>query len=171
LYGPKLIRTVGAEITELDESRAFCVAMAAALTVIVASKLGLPVSSTHIALGGVFGVGFLREYLKKRYASMLHEIMDRHTGLENERLRRFLVHFGKASVDDMEAMLRQVKKADDHFGLSKKERKRLKKIYREKLVKRSVLNKIVAAWLITVPASAFLAGLLFFVLRDFPVHF
>ncbi len=171
LYGPKLIRTVGNEITELDESRAFCVAMAAAITVIVASKLGLPVSSTHIALGGVFGVGFLREYLKKRYASMLHEIMDRHTGIQNQELNRFLMDFGKASVDDMEAMLRQVKKADDHFGLNKKERKRLKKIYREKLVKRSALNKIVAAWLITVPASAFLAGLVFMLLKDLPVQF
>ena len=59
LYGPKLIRTVGTEITELDQMRAFCIAMAAALTVIVATQLGLPVSSTHIAVGAVFGVGFL----------------------------------------------------------------------------------------------------------------
>ena len=45
LYGPKLIRTVGSEITELDKMRAFCIAMAAAVTVIIASQLGLPVSS------------------------------------------------------------------------------------------------------------------------------
>ena len=38
--------------------RAFSVAMATAVTVILASQLGLPVSSTHIAIGGVFGVGF-----------------------------------------------------------------------------------------------------------------
>ncbi len=63
LYGPKLIKTVGSEITELDQVRAFSIAMAAAITVIIASQLGLPVSSTHIAVGGVFGVGFLREYL------------------------------------------------------------------------------------------------------------
>ncbi|MEP3607049.1 MAG: inorganic phosphate transporter, partial [Gilvibacter sp.] len=43
LFGPKLIKTVGSEITELDKTRAFCVAMAAAITVIVASQLGLPV--------------------------------------------------------------------------------------------------------------------------------
>jgi PiT family inorganic phosphate transporter len=67
LYGPKLIKTVGGEITELDQMRAFSVAMAASITVIIASGLGLPVSSTHIAIGGIFGVGFLREYLEPRY--------------------------------------------------------------------------------------------------------
>jgi inorganic phosphate transporter, PiT family len=60
LYGPKLIRTVGSEITELDQMRAFSVAMAASITVIIASQLGLPVSSTHIAIGGIFGVGFFK---------------------------------------------------------------------------------------------------------------
>ena len=74
LFGPKLIRTVGSEITELDQMRAFCIAMAAAITVIIASQLGLPVSSTHIAVGGVFGVGFLREYLKASYAKTIDEI-------------------------------------------------------------------------------------------------
>ena len=42
--------------------RAYCVALSAAITVIVASWLGLPVSSTHIAVGAVFGVGFFREW-------------------------------------------------------------------------------------------------------------
>src|SRR5690554_8160460 len=64
LYGPKLIKTVGQEITDLDKVRAFCIALSAAVTVIVASQLGLPVSSTHVAVGAVFGVGLLREYLK-----------------------------------------------------------------------------------------------------------
>ena len=63
LYGPKLIRRVGEEITKLNPMRAYCVALSAAITVIVASTLGLPVSSTHIAVGAVFGVGFFREYL------------------------------------------------------------------------------------------------------------
>src|SRR5690606_26541177 len=70
LYGPKVIRTVGSEITELDQMRAYCIAMAATITVIIASQLGLPVSSTHIAVGGVFGVGFLREWIKHKYARM-----------------------------------------------------------------------------------------------------
>ncbi|MDK3072335.1 anion permease [Sedimentitalea sp. JM2-8] len=66
LFGPKLIRMVGSQITKLNPMRAFCVALSAAITVILASWLGLPVSSTHIAVGGVFGVGFYREWHMER---------------------------------------------------------------------------------------------------------
>ncbi len=66
LFGPKLIRMVGSQITKLNPMRAYCVALSAAITVIVASWLGLPVSSTHIAVGGVFGVGFFREWHAER---------------------------------------------------------------------------------------------------------
>ena len=66
LFGPKLIRMVGSQITKLNPMRAYCVALSAAITVIVASWLGLPVSSTHIAVGGVFGVGFFREWDTER---------------------------------------------------------------------------------------------------------
>ncbi|TMV10367.1 inorganic phosphate transporter [Ruegeria sediminis] len=66
LFGPKLIRMVGSQITKLNPMRAYCVALSAAITVIVASWLGLPVSSTHIAVGGVFGVGFFREWHSER---------------------------------------------------------------------------------------------------------
>ncbi len=77
LFGPKLIRTVGQKITRLDQIRAFCVALSAAITVIAASWLAMPVSSTHIAVGGVFGVGFLREAVanrqRKRMLAILNE--------------------------------------------------------------------------------------------------
>src|SRR5690606_26714902 len=99
LYGPKLIRTVGSEITELDQMRAFCLAMAATLTVIIASQLGLPVSSTHIAVGGVFGVGFLREYLKRNYDRMVAEIKAHHPEDNQEVLDAYLAEFAKASVE------------------------------------------------------------------------
>lgn len=66
LFGPKLIRMVGTQITKLNPMRAYCVALSAAITVIIASWLGLPVSSTHIAVGGVFGVGFFREWHWRR---------------------------------------------------------------------------------------------------------
>ncbi len=164
LFGPRMIRTVGSEITELDKSRAFCVALSAALTVILASQLGLPVSSTHIAIGGVFGVGFLREYLKSNYATQLHQIMDNYGPEEQEKLRPFLEDFRNASVEEMERLLKQAKKTKS-VPLSKSERKRLKKLYREEMVKRSHLKRIAAAWIITVPASAAVAAFLYFTLR------
>lgn len=66
LFGPRLIRTVGEKITKMDPMRAYCVALSAGVTVLAASVMGLPVSSTHIAIGGVFGVGLLREALTNR---------------------------------------------------------------------------------------------------------
>ena len=64
LFGPKLITIVGEKITRLNSPRAYCVALSSAVTVLIATTLGLPVSSTHIAVGAVFGVGFLREYVE-----------------------------------------------------------------------------------------------------------
>lgn len=66
VYGSTLIKTVGNEITKLNQVRAYCVALSAAITVIIASSLGLPVSSTHIAIGWIFGIWFFREWQKAR---------------------------------------------------------------------------------------------------------
>ncbi|MBO1922915.1 MULTISPECIES: inorganic phosphate transporter [Thiomicrorhabdus] len=165
LFGPKLIRTVGSEITELDQMRAFSIAMAAAITVIVASQLGLPVSSTHIAVGAIFGVGFLREYLKRSYAKAIQEIKDHHQGEDEQEVNEFINRFSKASVPEKKVMLAQLKEKKAEVELSKKERKSLNKVYQKELVKRSAFLKIVAAWVITVPASALLAAFLFFAIR------
>ena len=74
LYGPRIVRMVGQKITKMNPMRAFCVALSAALTVLVASWLGLPVSTTHIAVGAVFGVGFFREYYTTRSRRRRHYI-------------------------------------------------------------------------------------------------
>ncbi|MCK5897443.1 MAG: inorganic phosphate transporter, partial [Methylococcales bacterium] len=167
LYGPKLIRTVGSEITELDKMRAFCVAMAAAITVIIASQLGLPVSSTHIAVGAVFGVGFLREYLKRSYAVMIEEIKRHHVDKNPEKVEAYLIEFKKAPITRKGEMLIDLKANTSEMSLSKKERKGLKRVYNQELVKRSHLYKIAAAWIITVPVSALLAAILYFTIRGF----
>jgi len=92
LFGPKLIRMVGSQITKLNPMRAFCVALSAAITVIVASWLGLPVSSTHIAVGGVFGVGFFREWhMEKRLRNSSNAHAEVKRVLPEERRRRKLV--------------------------------------------------------------------------------
>lgn len=164
LYGPRLIRKVGSEITELDQMRAFCIAMSAAVTVIVASQLGLPVSSTHIAVGGVFGVGFLREWLKRRHAGAVEFIRLRHAGEDRAVVEAFLERFEQASLDTQRAMLKALKERQAAAPISKFERKQLRKEVQRELVKRSEVMKIVAAWLVTVPVTALLGALLYFTL-------
>ncbi len=58
--GYRVMLTVGKKITELTPSRGFCAELAAASTVVIASKTGLPVSTTHILVGAVLGVGMAR---------------------------------------------------------------------------------------------------------------
>ena len=62
IFGRRLVRMVGTAITRLNTVRAFCAALAAAATVLACSAAGLPVSTTHCAVGGIFGVGFYREW-------------------------------------------------------------------------------------------------------------
>lgn len=123
MFGPKMIRMVGGQITRLNAMRAYCVALSAAITVIIASWLGLPVSTTHIAIGGIFGVGFFREWYHERI----------------------------------------LKKNRAYTGMPPEERAR------RRLVRRSHFLTIVAAWVVTVPATAALAAALFLALRLIPV--
>jgi len=58
--GYKVMQTIGTRITQLTPSRGFCATLAAASTVVLASRIGLPVSTTHIAVGAVIGVGLAR---------------------------------------------------------------------------------------------------------------
>ncbi len=133
LYGPKLIRTVGSKITKLNRIRAFCVTLSAGITVIIASALGIPVSSTHIAIGALFGVGFLREHLANR---------DNGNSLPLKPIpERPLVVPDEPPVSD--------------------------KVRRRYLVRRSHLLTIIAAWLITVPASALLSAGIALTMRHF----
>jgi len=133
-YGPRLIRTVGEQITKMNPMRAFCVALSAAVTVIVASALGMPVSSTHIAVGAVFGVGFFREYYTTHSRRRRAYIRTK----EGEK-----INISEHAIPDPDELLRR------------------------KLVRRSHFMVIVAAWIVTVPASALLAAGIFFTLMQF----
>lgn len=150
LFGPRLIRMVGEQITRLNPMRAFCVALSAAVTVIVASWFGLPVSSTHIAVGAVFGVGFFREWYtakSKRRRAYLERKIDRH------RAARAMMATADTEPDpgndDLES---------DGAPFSREE------IARRKLVRRAHVMTIAAAWVTTVPAAALLSALLFLLL-------
>jgi len=100
VYGSSLIKRVWNEITKLNQVRAYCIALSAAITVIIASALGLPVSSTHIAVGWIFGIGLYREFARKIGGRKQKEYLDK-----------------------------------------------------------SMLRQIILSWIITLPASAFIAGL------------
>jgi len=166
LFGPKLIRTVGSEITELDRSRAFCIALAAAITVIIASQLGMPISSTHVALGAVFGVGFLREFLEQRLGRVVENVLARHEGQADfTEVEAELRNFQNAPPEDKLRILNHMKEMGAEAVISAAQRKELQKALKRQLVKRSSLLKIVSAWIITVPASAVLAALFYFALR------
>ncbi len=58
--GYRVMQTIGKKITALTPTRGFCAELAAAATVVLASRTGLPVSTTHVAVGAVIGVGLTR---------------------------------------------------------------------------------------------------------------
>lgn len=172
LYGPRLIRTVGGEITELDQMRAYSIAMAAALTVIVASQLGLPVSTTHIAIGGVFGVGFLREWLDE--SNKLERVIRKEkTELKDDKkqlnaLRKELGALqGKdgKSVEEYQRITELYRLIDEEEEIIKKAKKQLKKEQKNLFVKRDMVKKIVTAWIITVPAAAVISAMVFYMIK------
>ena len=136
LFGPGLIRTVGEKITKMDAIRAYCVALSAAITVLVASAGGLPVSSTHIAVGAVFGVGYLREFITN-------------TGVPNPAVRPSTLFLAPSRLN------RTPEEALVNF--QKREKRRL--------VRRQHVLGIAAAWLVTVPAASLLAALIYEVIR------
>jgi PiT family inorganic phosphate transporter len=148
LYGPKLIRVVGSEITKLNPMRAFCVALAVAIVVIAASWFGMPVSSTHIAVGAVFGVGFFREWYNTHSAH-------RRAYLQRRRNLRAAAQSESETEEDAESDERPRK-------LPSRE-----EIRRRRLVRRAHVTTIVTAWATTVPAAAILAALLFAVFGAF----
>lgn len=59
-YGYKVMATLGRKITDLTPTRGYSATIAAAFVTVAASGLGLPVSTTHIAVGAVMGVGIAR---------------------------------------------------------------------------------------------------------------
>ncbi len=59
-WGWRVIETIGKKITELTPTRGFCAEFGAATTILIASKLGMPISTTHCLVGAVLGVGFAR---------------------------------------------------------------------------------------------------------------
>ncbi|MBS3652202.1 inorganic phosphate transporter [Pseudaminobacter sp. 19-2017] len=145
LYGPRLVRMVGQRITRLNPMRAFCIALSTALTVIVASWLGLPVSSTHTAVGAVFGVGFFREWY-------IANSRQRRRYLQRKRQRRLAERRSQGLDAPDEKEDEQPAQPSPHDVL------------RRRLVRRAHVIRIMAAWLATVPAAGLLSAAIYLVL-------
>ena len=161
LYGPRLIKVVGYEITELDQIRAYSITMAIAITIILASELSLPVSTTHVTVGAVLGVGFLREYLKKLNVETREKIAHHLSGKNLSLINRFLDEFYAASFLQKRLMLKQLETHSQMGELTKRERRELRKLYRKELVKRSAIVRIITAWALTLPVTGILASLIY----------
>lgn len=170
LYGPRLIKTVGSEITELDQMRAFSIAISTAITVIIASQLGLPVSSTHVAIGGVFGVGFLREALDMTEKNYIQDIREKFKKQkkELEKCQNELIKLEAIKEKSKSTYIKIVdlfKKIDEIEAQVKQDKKDFKIAKGSKYVKRDAVKKIIAAWVITVPASALLSAGIYYMIK------
>ena len=111
----------------------------------------------------------MREFLKSNYERVIEEIRQHHRDQESSvsEVEDFLSRFEAAPIDVKDRMLKQLKQRGKagQTAISKQERKGLRKVYRKNLVKRSVVMRVIAAWIITVPASAIMAAIAFFAIR------
>ncbi|XP_054431542.1 sodium-dependent phosphate transporter 1 [Pteronotus mesoamericanus] len=60
VWGRRVIQTMGKDLTPITPSSGFSIELASALTVVIASNIGLPISTTHCKVGSVVSVGWLR---------------------------------------------------------------------------------------------------------------
>jgi PiT family inorganic phosphate transporter len=70
VWGKKVIATIGENIIPLQPSSGFCAEIATATTILLASRLGLPVSTSHALVGGVVGIGLIQNWRSVRFQTI-----------------------------------------------------------------------------------------------------
>jgi PiT family inorganic phosphate transporter len=160
-YGSRLVRTVGSEITDIDKLRAFCIAFSAALVVSAASHFGFPVSTTHTLVGSIFGVGLLRELRTKNERRTLAKVRKCYAGANKEALNSFLSRFQGATPPRRREMLDSLYREHGDVQLSREDLKHLDTLSYKQVIKHSLVQRIVVLWMLTIPATGLIGGLLY----------
>ncbi|WP_445636472.1 Phosphate transporter [Nostoc sp. DSM 114161] len=70
VWGKKVIATIGENIISLQPSSGFCAELATATTILIASRLGLPVSTSHALVGGVVGIGLVQNIKSIKFKTL-----------------------------------------------------------------------------------------------------
>ncbi len=70
IWGKKVITTIGENIITLQPSGGFCAEIATATTILLASRIGLPVSTSHALVGGVVGIGLVQNWRNVRFLTL-----------------------------------------------------------------------------------------------------
>ncbi|MBW4673139.1 MAG: inorganic phosphate transporter [Desmonostoc geniculatum HA4340-LM1] len=70
VWGKKVIATIGENIISLQPSSGFCAELATATTILIASRLGLPVSTSHALVGGVVGIGLVQDIKSIKFKTL-----------------------------------------------------------------------------------------------------
>lgn len=70
IWGKKVIATIGENIIPLQPSSGFCAELATATTILLASRLGLPVSTSHALVGGVVGIGLVQNFKSIQFKTL-----------------------------------------------------------------------------------------------------
>ena len=70
VWGKKVIATIGENIIPLQPSGGFCAELATATTILIASRIGLPVSTSHALVGGVVGIGLVQNWKSVRFKTL-----------------------------------------------------------------------------------------------------
>ena len=70
MYGTNVMKTMGKNITYLSPARAFCIELGATFTILLATNMGMPVSTTHASVGAVLGIGCVDNIKKVKWGVM-----------------------------------------------------------------------------------------------------
>jgi PiT family inorganic phosphate transporter len=156
-YGHRVIRTVGKGITDLDRLRAFSIGLSALAIIALATRFGYPVSTTHILVGAILGVGLMREVQQRREQSILARVRGCFSADQSEDMERFVHRFDGATRARRAEMLARLFSECRPRTLSSRELAEIQSSHRS-MIRPRLVGAIVIFWLLTLPAAGLLGA-------------